>query len=297
MSRAYGLTPHRRWHPLVDADVAVVGAVAVLGVWAQSARWVVAAATLATIARKRLLVTVLCVLLGSIGAWRSGSTWSAAHPRQLGSFAGWVTVVGDPTPFGSGLRVTLNVDGERFDSWVYGSARRRLIDRQAGDRVYVEGERRPTTSHVRRAQLRHVVGRLDLLAVGDWREGSPLFRATSRVRGALRRAAQRAIFYVQRELEIAGDSHTPAIVLCDRGTIDGLAYWPGPSEEFWSSLGTTLETELGRYHAVIHLRTPGQDHGYNHQNPVRTESAGAAADIDARILQAWARHRRRFVVE
>jgi AAA domain len=57
-----------------------------------------------------------------------------------------------------------------------------------------------------------------------------------------RRAAQRAIFYVQRELEIAGDSHNPAIVLCDRGTIDGLAYWPGPPEEFWSSLGTTFET-------------------------------------------------------
>jgi predicted ATPase len=112
-----------------------------------------------------------------------------------------------------------------------------------------------------------------------------------------RRAAQRAIFYVQRELEVAGDSHNPAIVLCDRGTVDGLAYWPGPLEEFWSSLGTTLETELGRYDAVIHLRTPAEEHGYNHQNPLRTESAGDAADIDARIVQAWARHPRRFMVE
>ena len=64
---------------------------------------------------------------------------------------------------------------------------------------------------------------------------------------ACRRAAQRAIFYVQRELEAAGDSHNPAIVLCDRGTVDGLAYWPGPPEEFWSSLDTTLDEELGRY--------------------------------------------------
>jgi predicted ATPase len=112
-----------------------------------------------------------------------------------------------------------------------------------------------------------------------------------------RRAAQRAIFYVQRELEIAGDSHNPAIVLCDRGTIDGLAYWPGPSEEFWSSLGTTLEIEFGRYDAVIHLRTPAQEHGYNHQNPLRTESAAAAADIDERIVRAWERHPRRFIVE
>ena len=41
-----------------------------------------------------------------------------------------------------------------------------------------------------------------------------------------RRAAQRAIFHVQRELEAVGDSHSPAVVLCDRGTIDGLATGP-----------------------------------------------------------------------
>ena len=109
---------------------------------------------------------------------------------------------------------------------------------------------------------------------------------------ACRRAAQRAIFYVQRELENAGDSHNPAIVLCDRGTVDGLAYWPGPAEEYWSSLGTTLETQLGRYDAVIHLRTPPAEHGYNNQNPLRTENAAVAADIDGRILQAWERHPR-----
>ena len=114
---------------------------------------------------------------------------------------------------------------------------------------------------------------------------------------ACRRAAQRAIFHVQHELEAAGDSHNPAIVLCDRGTIDGLGYWPGPPQEFWSSLRTTLETELGRYDAVIHLRTPTEAHGYNHQNPLRTESARAAANIDARIVQAWEHHPRRFIVE
>jgi predicted ATPase len=53
---------------------------------------------------------------------------------------------------------------------------------------------------------------------------------------ACRRAAQRAIFHIQRELEIVGDNHNPAVVLCDRGTIDGLAYWPGPIEDFWSFL-------------------------------------------------------------
>ena len=112
-----------------------------------------------------------------------------------------------------------------------------------------------------------------------------------------RRAAQRAIFYIQRELESTGDSHNPTIVLCDRGTLDGLAYWPGDPEEFLLSVGTTRDDQLARYDAVIHLRTPAADHGYNHQNPVRTESAAAAAQVDARILQAWERHPRRFVIE
>jgi predicted ATPase len=113
---------------------------------------------------------------------------------------------------------------------------------------------------------------------------------------ACQRAAQRAIYYVQRELEVIGDQHNPAIVLCDRGTIDGLAYWPGPPEDFWSSVNGTLATELARYDAVLHLRTPAVEHGYNHQNPLRTESAAVAAEIDERIARAWESHPRRFVV-
>jgi len=112
-----------------------------------------------------------------------------------------------------------------------------------------------------------------------------------------RRAAQRAIYYVQRELEAVGDSHHAAIVLCDCGTIDGLAYWPGRPDEYWSSLGTTAAAELSRYDAVIHLRTPAPEQGCNHDNPLRTESAAVAAEIDQRIGRVWASHPRRFVVE
>ena len=103
-----------------------------------------------------------------------------------------------------------------------------------------------------------------------------------------RRAAQRAIFHVQKELEATGDAHNPAIVLCDRGTVDGLAYWPGPPGDFWTSTATTMDTELHRYDTVLHLRTPTADQGYNHQNPLRTETALRAADVDARILQVFA---------
>jgi predicted ATPase len=111
------------------------------------------------------------------------------------------------------------------------------------------------------------------------------------------RAAQRAIFHVQRELEVIADNHNPAIVLCDRGTIDGLAYWPGNAADFWSSVDTTLEAEFARYAAVIHLRTPSIENGYNHANPMRTESAGVAAEVDARLALIWAKHPYRFEVE
>jgi predicted ATPase len=117
-----------------------------------------------------------------------------------------------------------------------------------------------------------------------------------RGRGAAERAtAQRAIYHVQRELEwwaMARDGS--AIVLCDRGTVDGAAYWPGPGT-LWSSVGTTREDEMQRYDAVIHLRTPGAA-AYNHRNPLRVETAAEAGVIDERIVEAWADHRRRFFV-
>jgi predicted ATPase len=116
--------------------------------------------------------------------------------------------------------------------------------------------------------------------------------------GALepRRAAQRAIFYVQRELETATDGTNAAMVLCDRGTVDGAAYWPGP-DELWGAVATTREQQLARYHTVIHLRTPTADGGYNQRNPLRIESAVEAALIDARIADGWTGHPRRFFVE
>jgi predicted ATPase len=120
--------------------------------------------------------------------------------------------------------------------------------------------------------------------------GFPRTGSPERLRGA-----QRAIFFVQRELESIGEADDAAIVLCDRGTVDGAAYWPGP-DSFWESVGTTQAGEMARYDAVIHLRTPTIGGGYNHDNPLRTESAAAAAEIDERLLRIWQAHPHRFIV-
>lgn len=112
------------------------------------------------------------------------------------------------------------------------------------------------------------------------------------------RAAQRAIFHVQTELEtLAAEDGRAALALCDRGTIDGLAYWPGTAESYFAELGTTLGEQLAHYAAVIHLRTPPPNHGYNHTNELRIESAREAHAIDERILDVWAEHPRRFIID
>jgi predicted ATPase len=110
-----------------------------------------------------------------------------------------------------------------------------------------------------------------------------------------RRAAQHAIFHVQRQLErIALARAARPAVVCDRGTIDGYAYWPGSDAEFWEEMGSSRAVEIGRYAAVVHLRTPPAENGYvRGGNPLRIETPEEALAIDARIVHAWAGHPRR----
>jgi predicted ATPase len=109
------------------------------------------------------------------------------------------------------------------------------------------------------------------------------------------KAAQRAIYYVQRELERAALADRPAVILCDRGTLDGVAYWPDGAEGWASELGTTIAAERARYSAVVQLRTPPAGR-YDHRNPLRLESAAEAADSDERINLIWAAHARHHLI-
>lgn len=113
-----------------------------------------------------------------------------------------------------------------------------------------------------------------------------------------RRAAQRAIFHVQRQLErLVVEEDDVSMLICDRGTLDGLAYWPDDEASFFQDVGSSLEAELARYSAVVHLETPGVDQGYQSQtNQLRIESPAEARAIDRRILAIWSAHPRRTVV-
>ena len=125
--------------------------------------------------------------------------------------------------------------------------------------------------------------------------GGSFWRLSS---GSAKMAAQKAIFFVQREMEnlvIAEKSWL--IGLCDRGTLDGLAYWPQKEQSYWQTFATTREREYAKYKAVFHLRTPSLEQGYNYQNPVRNESVEEAQNIDMRIAQVWKEHPNYFVID
>lgn len=111
---------------------------------------------------------------------------------------------------------------------------------------------------------------------------------------ANRRAAQRAIFHTQRAMEdVALRSRQTAVVLCDRGTLDGLAYWPGTHKSFCEEFGIERESELKRYSAVVHVEVP--NHGYE-KNRIRRESVRTARAIDRKIVAAWRGHPRYLTV-
>lgn len=100
---------------------------------------------------------------------------------------------------------------------------------------------------------------------------------------------QRKIFKLQRWLESQAEQNAETPVFCDRGSLDGSAYWPGSVKEFCFAMNTTLEHELSRYTAVIHLQSAAIGTGYVN-NSIRQENRDEAALLDQRITDVWRAH-------
>lgn len=107
-----------------------------------------------------------------------------------------------------------------------------------------------------------------------------------------RRFAQTTIFHVQRSLEDVQASLYPGrTLLCDRGTVDGAAYWPGEPHHYFDAVGTTLEAEFRRYDAVIFFESAAVGGGtIEGGNPMRNESMAEAVELDTRLRSLWSRH-------
>jgi hypothetical protein len=113
-----------------------------------------------------------------------------------------------------------------------------------------------------------------------------------------RAATQRAIFSVQHNLEdVQAALYPERLQLCDRGTVDGAAYWPEGPGDFFAAMGTTQCDELGRYGAVIFFETAAVGGiAVEGGNPHRIESNAAAVELDLRLRALWAPHPRFYLV-
>jgi predicted ATPase len=110
-----------------------------------------------------------------------------------------------------------------------------------------------------------------------------------------RRDVQRRIYHLQREQEdrLARD-FPDHILLLDRGTIDGAAYWPEGPNDYWRDLNTTLAAELSRYDAVIWMETSAALGLYDGDtsNACRFEDAGEAIAAGDVLANLWVPHPR-----
>lgn len=108
-----------------------------------------------------------------------------------------------------------------------------------------------------------------------------------------RRSLQSAIYHVQTNLEDVQSAMYPnRILLCDRGTVDGGAYWPRGCEDFCQNMGTTLALEFSRYDAVVFFESaavggiPVMEGG----NPTRREDVTQALEVDTQLRTIWSQH-------
>lgn len=113
-----------------------------------------------------------------------------------------------------------------------------------------------------------------------------------------RRSAQCAIYHVQKHLEDVQSALYPdRILLCDRGTPDGAAYWPDETQSFFDAVQSSEKEELGRYDAVIFFETAAAGgHSIEGGNPTRIESDNEALELDRRLKEVWSRHPRFVIV-
>jgi predicted ATPase len=109
---------------------------------------------------------------------------------------------------------------------------------------------------------------------------------------------QKAIYFVQRELEsLFKHEQGERLLVCDRGSLDGMAYWPGPgpNTDFLAAVGSNLQTEITRYDWVIHMDTAPASY-YDLTNPLRNESFEEAWKLNERVKEVWSAHPQRFVI-
>ncbi|MDG0815154.1 AAA family ATPase [Bdellovibrio svalbardensis] len=103
---------------------------------------------------------------------------------------------------------------------------------------------------------------------------------------------QCSIYKMQINLEdIYHNLYSDRLLVCDRGALDGLAYWPEDENSFFESIGSSLEKEIARYDAVIFFQTAASvNEDIESNNPYRSEDSRAATLLDEKLKKVWEQH-------
>jgi hypothetical protein len=108
-----------------------------------------------------------------------------------------------------------------------------------------------------------------------------------------RRDAQRRIYRLQTEQEERFTrEHPDRVLLLDRGTIDGSAYWPDGPQDYWRDLKTSAQEQFKRYDMVIWMESCATLGIYDgdQSNACRFEDPVAAVESGKLLLALWGGH-------
>jgi len=118
---------------------------------------------------------------------------------------------------------------------------------------------------------------------------------------------QRAICAVQQAAEeawaLAAEGTGMRVLLCDRGILDGAAYWPGGAMPFCDEFDLDYQAVLDRYSMVIHLESIGVSHPdlferlRANNGSSRFETLEESQRLEAAVRQAWDDHPNRHIVQ
>jgi len=136
-------------------------------------------------------LTTMIIFFGFSGAGLGAHSWSQLRQPRLGSFDGTAKVMEDPQWRNGGVQTVLQLDGERFIVYAYGLPGRRLSNRQAGEVLWVSGDRlRLEASKQNRLSYRHIVGTFAVREVSEsFGNGAVLYLSANNIRTALKRSA------------------------------------------------------------------------------------------------------------
>ena len=107
---------------------------------------------------------------------------------------------------------------------------------------------------------------------------------------------QLAILSTQKHLEdLLVETNPDSLIVCDRGSLDSLAYWPDSEEHFFKTIQSNRQKELVRYDWLLHLDT-ATENDYDSTNPIRTESFHEALLLNEKVKTSWNGHPRRQII-